>query len=125
MNQYMLLIRDDIQGYSRYSTSQLADLIEKMTQWSAQLKNAGIHRGAEKLTDELGKVLRKRNGQIVLDGPFTEAKELVGGYFLIEAKDEAEAAKIAKGCPALDYASEIEIRKVANTCDEVVLLRGN
>jgi hypothetical protein len=124
MAQYMLLIRDNLEGYSRYSKEDLAKLIEKMMEWSSQLKKAGIHKGAEKLTDDPGKVLRKRNAQVVVDGPFAEAKELIGGYFLVEAENEAEAVRIAKECPALLAASEIDVRKVADVCGEVVLLRG-
>ncbi len=124
MAQYMFLIRDDIQAYSRYSREELTALIGRMGEWSQKLKKAGVHRGAEKLTDEAPRVLRRRQGELVLDGPFAEAKELIGGFFVVEARDEAEAIEIAKECPALQYASEIELRTVAESC-QVVVERGH
>lgn len=117
MAQYMLLVRDDLEGYSRYTRTDMQDLIEKMQSWSAALKKAGIHRGAEKLTEETGRLLKYKNGAFVTDGPFTEVKEVVGGFFLIEAKNYDEATKIAQECPALRFASAVEVREVADTCD--------
>lgn len=93
------------------------NLIEKMHSWLETLKNKGIHRGAEKLIEEPGRLLRNKNGTFITDGPYSEAKELVGGFFLIEAKDYGEALKVAQECPALKYSSAIEIREIADTCD--------
>ena len=54
-----------------------------------------------------------RNGQVrVVDGPYAEAKEVVGGYFLIEAADYDEAVEISKGCPHLKYGGRIELRQI-------------
>ena len=61
----------------------------------------------------------ERSGKIVggkpiavSDGPFAEAKDVVGGFSLIEAKDLAEAAEIAKGCPILAAGGAVEVRPV-------------
>jgi len=48
----------------------------------------------------------------VTDGPFTESKDLIGGYTLIEASDLAQAAEIAKGCPILEAGGAVEVRPV-------------
>jgi hypothetical protein len=56
--------------------------------------------------------------------PFT-LTELVGGYFMVEVPDYGAAVEIATECPAVRYASEIEIREVANICAEVAALRGH
>jgi len=48
----------------------------------------------------------------VTDGPFAEAKDLVGGYTLIEAKDLAEAAELSKGCPIFERNGFVEVRPV-------------
>ena len=49
---------------------------------------------------------------VVKDGPYAEAKEVVGGYFIIEAKDYAEAAKLCEDCPQLELNGRIELREV-------------
>jgi hypothetical protein len=47
----------------------------------------------------------------VLDGPFAEAKEMVGGFFLLDCKTREEAVAIAKQCPAAEWAM-VEVRAV-------------
>src|SRR6478736_960129 len=69
MSKFMLLIQDDIEAYSRYSREELTALIERMGRWARQLREAGIHQGAEKLTDEPGRVVTKTG---ITDGPFAE-----------------------------------------------------
>ena len=50
----------------------------------------------------------------VTDGPFVEAKDVIGGYSIIIAKDAAQAAEFAKGCPALDDPDgSVEVRPIA------------
>ena len=51
-------------------------------------------------------------GGVVTDGPFAEAKDIIGGYSVIEAKDLAQAAEIAKGCPIFDNGGAVEVRPV-------------
>jgi hypothetical protein len=48
----------------------------------------------------------------VLDGPFSETKEIIGGYFAIQAEDYDEAVSLAGECPHLDYGGLIELREV-------------
>ena len=45
------------------------------------------------------------------DGPYAEAKEVIGGYFVIRAKDYAEAAEVAAGCPAAEY-HRVDVRQI-------------
>ena len=54
---------------------------------------------------------RKRGKPVVTDGPFTETKEVVGGFFMIECKDLKEAVEIAKSCPHLKNGF-VEVRQV-------------
>jgi len=58
-----------------------------------------------------GKVV-KGNGKIVTDGPYAEAKDLVGGYILVKAEDLAQAVEISKGCPILEVGGSVEVRPV-------------
>ena len=59
-----------------------------------------------------GKVVKPNN--IITDGPYTEIKELIGGYSLIKADSLDEAADIAKGCPILKVGGNVEVREINN-----------
>jgi hypothetical protein len=64
------------------------------------------------LTDASAVRVSKRGGKTAtLDGPFAEAKEMVGGFFLLDVATRAEALAIAKDCPAAEWAT-IEVREV-------------
>ena len=49
----------------------------------------------------------------VTDGPYTEGKEVVGGYFIVNANDFDEAVEIAKDCPDYEYGGSVQVRQVA------------
>jgi hypothetical protein len=61
------------------------------------------------LTQE-GRVVK---GKVVTDGPFVEAKELVGGFSIVQAETVEAAAKLANGCPGLQTGGSVEVRRLA------------
>lgn len=64
------------------------------------LAQAGKLEASAKLKEEGGRHLRSSNGRVeVTDGPYAEAREVMGGYFTVEAADYDEAVEIARGCP--------------------------
>lgn len=60
-----------------------------------------------------GRVVSGAGGRHVVDGPYAEAKEVVGGYFFIRAADLDEATEIARKCPGLPLGLTVEVRPVA------------
>jgi len=48
----------------------------------------------------------------VIDGPYTEGKEIVGGFFIVNANDINEAANIAKDCPDYEFGGSVQIRQI-------------
>ncbi len=62
--------------------------------------------------DFTGVVLRGPRGGNVTDGPYTEAKEIIGGYILIQADDFRQAIELARACPGLDYQMAVEVRPI-------------
>ena len=80
-----------------------------------RLSREGKARAGQPLTDK-GKIISGKKGQKVVDGPFAESKEAIGGYFLLLLDDFNEALEIAKECPALDYGLTVEVRPVADQC---------
>ena len=113
MSKYMLILHDNPQAFAEYSPEQMQAVVERYTAWARQLAESGRHAGGNKLTDEGGRHLRRVDGRLsAVDGPYAEAKEVIGGYFLVNAADMAEAEAIARDCPHLDYDGRIEIRQV-------------
>jgi len=54
-----------------------------------------------------------KNGKVATtDGPYAESKEILGGYFMISAKDYDDACRVAESCPHLGYGGRIEVRQV-------------
>ena len=112
MPRYMLLLRGgDADAEASYTPEQVQEIVQRYIAWSDQLRREGRHRGADELKSS-GPVVRARNGQVVVDGPYAETKENIGGYYIIEAADEAEAIEVAKGSPALRNGGAVEIREI-------------
>lgn len=90
------------------------DRYDRMMSFSATLRERGVLRASEslKLPEEGGARVRVRAGKrIVVDGPFAEAKEIVGGFFLLDCASRDDALAIAAECPAAGWAT-VEVRKV-------------
>jgi hypothetical protein len=113
MPKYMLLLHDDPSTFTTVSPEQMQKIIEKYMAWGAKLQGAGILVSSDKLTDEPGRVMRGKNGHVrVTDGPYSETKEVLGGYYTIRAATYDEAMDRARDCPHLEYGGTIEIRQV-------------
>jgi hypothetical protein len=110
MARYMLLIRGDDE--QERSPSEIQAVLEQYIAWAKRLREEGRMLGGNELGPG-GKVVRKSAAETrVTDGPYTETRETVGGYFLIEAEDEAEAVRIAGDCPGLARGGAVEVREV-------------
>lgn len=107
MPQFVLMLRDSGSFPENISPEEIQQVLERYGAWSARLGVTG-----QKLVDGSGRVLvRKDGGLAVTDGPYAESREIIGGYFLLEASDYDDAAKLAEDCPHLDFGS-IEIRQI-------------
>jgi hypothetical protein len=109
---YMLLIHEEVGQRRQRSEAQGHAVYDRMLKFAGSLKERGILRGVESLTsqDDAAR-LQVRNGKAqVVDGPFAEAKEMVGGFFLIDVATREEAVAIARQCPAAEWAT-VEVRE--------------
>jgi len=95
-----------------------AELVAKMTKYNESLTKAGVLLGLDGLRPQsTGARVRFAGGKAqVTDGPFTEAKEVVGGYWVIQVKSRAEAIEWAKRAPMQD-GDIIEVRQVQEISD--------
>jgi hypothetical protein len=87
-------------------------MFERYMAWIDGLRDSGRFVMSEKLRDQTGRRLTVRGGEVI-DGPFIESKDAVGGIFVIEAASLDEAAQIARGCPSLALQNGyVEVRLV-------------
>lgn len=113
MQTYYLILRDDPQVFESASPSDMQAVVQRYVKWRED--NAKQVTGGQKLADGQGRVMRKRGGAInVSDGPFMEAKEVLGGFFVLEVSSLDQAQEIASTCPHLEFGS-IEIRQMEPT----------
>ncbi len=113
MGQFLLILHDEPADFEDFSPEQLQGVIAEYEAWRSELEAKGQLVGANKLCDEGGRVLtRVDDGVRVIDGPYAEAKEVIGGYFAVEADGYDSAIEIAKGCPHLTYGQRIELREI-------------
>ena len=79
--------------------------------WFKELGAKGHLKDPGHPLEPVGKVVNG-NKKVVMDGPFTETKDVVGGFTLIVAKDLEEAAEISKCCPILEVGGSIDVRPI-------------
>src|SRR5260370_10079072 len=100
MPKYLMLARSNDQAWKGISAEEAQRIVRQYVDWSNRMREAGRLAGSNKLKDGEGRVLSGNGAQMsVKDGPYSQAKEVVGGYWLLEAADFDEAGKPAHGSP--------------------------
>ena len=113
-SEYLLLFRGS-QWDKGLSPEQLQQAVDQFMGWFERLKQEGKCKGGQPL-ERTGKIVSGKNGRAVVDGPFAESKEAIGGYFLLQVDSLEQAVAIAKQCPILEYGATVEVRPVAEEC---------
>jgi len=111
---YLLLIVEPRGQRDTRTQEEARQLYDDMVRYGQGLAARGLLRASESLRpDRHGVRIQQRDGKAILrDGPFAEAKEMVGGFFLIDCATREEAIAIASACPAAQWAT-VEVREVA------------
>jgi hypothetical protein len=113
MPQFVMLLHESTTGMAGLSPEEIQNIVERYQTWSAKVGKAGKLVGGQKLADEGGRHMSLTSGKVsVRDGPYAEAKEIIGGYVIIEAADYDEAVRISEDCPHLALGGRIELRRV-------------
>jgi hypothetical protein len=110
---YMLLVVEQVGDREARSEAEGRALYDRMLAFSADLQRRGLLTLGQSLkTDAAGvRVTSRDERTVVRDGPFAEAREMVGGFFLLTCATRAEAVDIARTCPAASWAT-IEVREL-------------
>lgn len=115
MPQYMLFLYDSGAMPPDLSPEDMQGIIQRYIDWRTKAAANGRRVEGHKLRDGEGRLLRGTVGAPTMtDGPYAEAKEIIGGLFLIDARNYDEAVTLASDCPHLDFGT-IEIREVEPT----------
>jgi hypothetical protein len=109
---FLLLIIENPADRESRSADAGRPLYDRMVKYSEGLKARGVLRAVESLKSQADAVrIAARNGKrVTVDGPFAEAKEMVGGFFLLDVRTKDEAIQIANECPAVEWAT-VEVRE--------------
>lgn len=110
MAKFLGIIRGGTDKLAKLSPADMEAHMQQWYTWIESLKDTYV--GGDPLQNDR-KILRGDNGNIVFDGPFTEVKEIVGGYIILNASSLDEATEIAKGCPVLEVDGSIEMAEFA------------
>ena len=110
--EYMLLYRG--QDWDEGLTEEeVQDILNRSMAWFEALDRQGKVKASQAL-DRTGCLVRK--GALVLDGPFAESKEAIGGYLLLQGVTYQEAVAIAKSSPNVEFGITIEVRPTMKEC---------
>jgi len=110
MKEFMLIFRNEKRpGDALPSAEQMQAMMSQWQKWIRNVAEQGKYGGTNRLLPE-GKTIKP--GNVITDGPYIEAKEVVGGYLIVRANSLDEAVEIAKSCPALMYGGNVEVRAV-------------
>lgn len=110
MSQYMLLLYQDNTGLSTLSPEEMQQAMQKYMDWT---KKSVL---SKRLENDPGRVIRSKGGTPkASDGPYSETKEMLGGFYTVEAPSYDEAVTIAMTHPHVEYGGTIEVRKIFGT----------
>ena len=111
MAKYLLLLRDT-GTYPDISPEAMQAVLQRYIDWTKGLATRGLLVDASKLHDGTGRVMRASgSSDAVTDGPYVEGKEVIGGYYVVQAASYEDTVALSSDCPHLDFGS-IEIREL-------------
>jgi hypothetical protein len=98
-------------GNAQLSPEQAQKQMQKWMTWLKELGAKGHMKDMGHPLESTGRIVKGKPGAVT-DGPFAEAKDVVGGYSLVTAKDLDQAAQLSKGCPIFDAGGYVEVRPI-------------
>ena len=109
MTDFLMLFRGGDEEVAKFSPEAMQQHLQQWGQWIESLSQQGKFKAGDPL-GRSGRVVS--GGGQVTDGPYAEAKDLVGGYVLVTAETLDEATELAKGCPIYKTGGTTEVRPI-------------
>jgi hypothetical protein len=110
MKQFLLLLHEDIQQMSELSPKEMQKIINAHMNWANKLAETGHLISGDGLHEK--GILITGKDSVVKDGPYMESKEIIGGYYLLQADDLQTVVELAKECPTHLFGGTTEIRPI-------------
>ncbi len=109
MPQYMLLLYENPANWKTLSPEEMQKAVEKYMAWTKKPFTVD----SKRLAEDVGRVIRSERGRPrATDGPYSETKEVLGGYYTIKAANYDEAVQLSLDHPHVEYGGTIEVRQV-------------
>ncbi len=110
MPNYMLLLYEEVPSrLQKLSPEEMQKALEKYMAW----KKKSFMVDSQRLAADAGRVIRSQDGKPrATDGPYSETKEILGGFYAIQAANYDEAVQRTLDHPHLEYGGTIEIRQI-------------
>lgn len=112
MNKYLLLLHEQVEEMQKLSPKEMEELINGHMEWAQKLAEDGHLVSGDGLQET--KILITGKNSIVQDSTYLEVKEMIGGYYLIQAESLEAAIEIAKNCPCHLWGGTTELRPIMN-----------
>ena len=110
MKEFMMIfIGADYQELG-LSPEEMQNRMGKWFAWGNKMESAGILKGGNALVSTAKCISGK--DRTISDGPYADAKEIIGGYYIVDAKDADEVVEIAQDFPDYDLGGTVEIREI-------------
>jgi hypothetical protein len=110
MKDFLFVFRNDYKSMPKGSPEEMQAIMKQWMDWIGSIAAQNkLSDGGNRLGSE-GRVVKGKN--VVTDGPYSEIKELIGGYIVVKADNFDEAAELAKGCPILAEGGNVEVRDI-------------
>lgn len=110
MKQFLLLLHEDIEKMSSLSPKEMEELAHAHMAWTEKLAESGHLISGDGLHEN--GILISGKDAIVKDGPYMESKEVIGGYYLLQAENMEIMVELAKECPCHIWGGTTEIRPI-------------
>jgi hypothetical protein len=107
----MVIVHQPPNAFDQLGPDEARQLAARLREWGDEIRGSGRYVIGDKLMDEGGKTLAAQDGRVsVTDGPYTEVKEIVGGYIPLRAGSYDEALELIRDCPHLAF-GRLEVRQ--------------
>ena len=113
MSSFILLLHQPVNRQRPTDPAVATQVTREYMAWADHMREQGHLKAGNKLTEDSGKIMRSAGERVsTTDGPYPESKEIVGGFFMLSARDYSEACRLAETCPHVKYGAYIEVRQI-------------
>ena len=113
MSSFILLLHRPVNQHRAADPAVATQVTREYMAWADRMREQGHLKAGNKLTEDSGKIMRNAGERVsTTDGPYPESKEIVGGFFMLSARDYSEACRLAETCPHVKYGAYIEVRQI-------------